>query len=109
MRENKPEGWGVTEENREHLQENFLKAAERFRDEYIDDLPETLVTSNDPNYQRYKCRSNYFNNVCMFLGLVLKEGFLQGTQTEQNAIDFIDYYTRVRPKGEGLFYTREDI
>lgn len=45
----------------------------------------------------------------MFLGLLLKEGFIRDTQVEKNALEFIEYRTRTRAKEHGLLYTQADI
>ncbi len=95
--------------DRETLRENFLKLATEYRNKYVDDLPEQLVTRDDPKYHLYKCRTAFFTAVCLFLGLVLKEGFVLDEEVKAQAVEFVTHYTHIRPKVYGQRYVRSDI
>ena len=95
--------------DRETLRENFLKLATEYRNTYIDDLPEELVTREDPNYHWYKCRTAFFTTVCLFLGLVLKEGFVLDEEVKAQVVEFVAHYSHKRPKVYGHRYVRSDI
>lgn len=95
--------------DRETLRENFLKLATEYRNTYIDDLPEELVTREDPNYHWYKCRTAFFTAVCLFLGLVLKEGFVLDEEVKAQAVEFVAHYSHKRPKVYGQRRVQSEI
>jgi len=49
----------------------LLPILQRWRDDYIDDLPAERIKHDDPNYYRYKCRMNVYGNFVNIVELFL--------------------------------------
>jgi len=47
--------------NLEEFKNTFLADFQDWRDNYLDDLPDHLLEPGEPNYHKYKCRTNWFN------------------------------------------------
>ncbi len=45
----------------ETFKKEFLPFFQEWRDTYIDDLPDHRLEPGEPNYHKYKCRTNWFH------------------------------------------------
>ncbi|HLG25698.1 MAG TPA: hypothetical protein VI588_02815 [Candidatus Gracilibacteria bacterium] len=57
----------------EKIKQVFYPYFRRWRDEFLDDLPPAIVSRDDVNYSRYKCRNNWFNAFQGMLCLTLSQ------------------------------------
>lgn len=80
----------------------------KFRNDYIDDLPEEIVTFEDPNYYKYKCRGNWWHGVLLNLNYL--ESILPAPDAElQSAINEFKGYIEGLDYKNGKRRTREEI
>jgi len=47
--------------------DNALEKLRKYRDTYLDDLPEKRLFPEDPNYNFYKCRINFISALSLQL------------------------------------------
>ena len=76
---------------REMKRERCLCLAKEFRYQDTDDLPSERVLPSDPNYHRYKCRTNWWQGLRSMLRSIVKHGLISGEDVRRDVHAFIDY------------------
>lgn len=77
----------------------------RYRNEYIEDLPENILSPSDPDYLLYKCRNNFFVGVMGWLDRLFREGVIVGERDLKKYREYVDF---VKNKNKPRT-TKEDI
>jgi hypothetical protein len=73
---------------------------EWWKENGINDLPAKIVTPDDPNYYRYKCRGNFLWGTAQKLDYLLRKGFVKDSEGREKIQDYLDYYVKVIRKRE---------
>jgi len=69
------------------FKEVFLKDLQKWLREYRNELPDDLVVTGSPDYQKYKCRNNWFNAFVNTLRIAVP---LLPEQLQQETIYYIE-------------------
>ena len=89
------------QEVQRHL--DFLK---KERDDCIDDLPKERVVPSDPNYHKYKCRTNWWQGILSRFRYLLEDGLIKDEGVSDSVEAFIKFameeidFTKFRVKEE---------
>ena len=92
-------------ENKFEKIEKIIKALKNYKDNFIEDLPEQLITMDDPDYYRYKCRTNWWHHLLAELGRIDLYPHLFKKETFDKNKEFMDFiegldYEKFRTKNE---------
>lgn len=69
-----------------------LKELHELRFDYLDELPtEKIVPYETPNWDKYKCRTNFLTSVYLIIEDLQKNGLINGAEAMQAANEFIDF------------------
>ena len=84
----------------------ILAYLKKERYECIDDLPSKPVEPKDPNYRRYKCRSNWWQGITSSMKLLLHKNLIDDSDIQKTMSDFLAY---VRTMDFFKFRAREEL
>jgi hypothetical protein len=88
--------------------EKILKSFHRLRYEYIDDIPpEKIIPYKTPGWDRYKCRTNFFNSISLKILLLQQKDLIVSPEAKQECENFLEFCKTI--EGTSKFYQREDI
>ena len=88
--------------------EYYLGRLKWFRNDFIDDLPEDKVIPHEtPNWDKYKCRGNFFQGVVGDLDNILTEGIIKDEKIISDIEAFLKYATEEIDFSK--FTTKENI
>lgn len=96
---------GSPEEKSETVREKCLRGLKELRYDFIDRIPEGVISVSDPDYHRYKCRTNFYCMVRNELLAIRRKGICP-TGLESK-IDEFDQY--VRRRGHALNYNAPTV
>jgi hypothetical protein len=94
------------EEIGEMIRSEYLAEMKRIRYDFLDDLPDELISPATPNYRIYKCRNNVLYQVNNELVQLLRFGVIKKPQSIEKAQEYLDYWSA---KDKEKFNTKEDI
>ena len=71
--------------DKQELKKQFLAQLIDLRQNYSDDLPPTTLSSEDPDYQKYKCRGNFWHGVSGIIDNALSAGLIEDSEQAARA------------------------
>lgn len=87
--------------------EEFLKDFRRFRYNYIEEFPKEKVMPPMPNYELYKCRTNFFSSIYLRIIFLQQLGLLTSVENKEEYAEFLRFCETLRGRKE--FYKQEDV
>ncbi|MCK4539750.1 hypothetical protein KAU09_01185 [Candidatus Parcubacteria bacterium] len=94
-------------EKPENTKERLLNDFKMFRNDFLEGFPDEILLPDMPNYHRYKCRTNFFNNISIRILRIQHEGIKLSNEGKIKCDKFMDYCTTLKGKTER--YQQEDI
>ncbi len=73
-----------------------LEKLRKYRDKYLDDLPEKRLLPEDPNYNFYKCRINFISALSLRLVLLIRKWFISEDPVLDDYFDYVDKRVEAR-------------
>jgi len=88
--------------------EKILESLQRLRYEYIEDIPqEKIIPHETPSWDKYKCRTNFFNAVSLKILQLQQTNLISSPETKQECENFLKFCKTI--EGTSKFYQQEDI
>lgn len=87
--------------------EEYLKKLKVLRFDYIEEFPSEILQPEMPNYHKYKCRTNFFNNISTTIMVLQSIELINSVETKKECKDFIKFCDSIG--GTTRRYTQKDI
>lgn len=87
--------------------EKILKRLHELRYDFIEEFPPEKLLPDMPNYDRYKCRSNFFHAISLKIARLKLMNLINSDDAKQECEDFLKFCTTLQ--GTSKFYQQEDI
>jgi hypothetical protein len=88
------------------IKKEYLQDFEKFRNDYLDELPPKRLMPGDKDYYLYKCRGNFFVGVANRINRLIQKGVLTNPESIKEGNEFIEY---VRNRDFEKYSTQPDI
>ncbi len=87
--------------------EKYLKTLRRLRFDYIEEFPSEILLPDMPNYQLYKCRTNFFSTISAIILYLREIGLINSPETKKECEEFFKFCDTIR--GNKNFYKQQDV
>lgn len=105
-RENSERNGTEQHETHESRIAEYLTDLKRERYECTDEMPTGIANAKDPNYYKYKCRTNWWSSVTGLLDEMCRDGFVRDAEMKAEIGKFLAFVKTIDFK---KFRTKEEI